>query len=160
MLERNVLAIDFLCYSLFDSVIDNYDVYKVETIGDSYMVVSGLPVVINCHAVEMARLALELLDRVNSVVIDHLHDEKLHLRIGLHTGRARSFLYQITHSDWSSHRHDLLSVSDYTFGLVCTQVGPVTCIALHLRIGIRTGNTCIILFTPSDYFPHVLGLYR
>jgi len=61
----------------------------VETIGDAYMVVSGLPTEIADHATQIATLSLELSTSVSDFVIRHLPDEKLRLRIGIHTGRHK-----------------------------------------------------------------------
>ncbi|CAN9503567.1 unnamed protein product [Ophioblennius macclurei] len=74
-------------YTCFDAIIDNFDVYKVETIGDAYMVVSGLPVRNGqLHGREVARMSLSLLETVKSFRVRHRANQQLQLRIGIHSG--------------------------------------------------------------------------
>ncbi|VTJ63003.1 Hypothetical predicted protein [Marmota monax] len=73
-------------YTLFDAVLGSHDVYKVETIGDAYMVASGLPQRNgDRHTAEIANLALDLLSSVGDFRMRHAPDVPIHIRAGLHS---------------------------------------------------------------------------
>jgi class 3 adenylate cyclase len=54
-------------YGAFDSIARRRGVYKVETIGDSYVAVAGLPVPREDHAVVMARFARDCREKMAEV---------------------------------------------------------------------------------------------
>uniref|UniRef100_A0A8C2TC36 Guanylate cyclase n=1 Tax=Coturnix japonica TaxID=93934 RepID=A0A8C2TC36_COTJA len=74
-------------YKNFDHILDHHDVYKVETIGDAYMVVSGLPKRNgNRHAVDISMMALDILSFIGSFELRHLPGLPVWIRIGIHSG--------------------------------------------------------------------------
>lgn len=78
-----------LCCSLFDDHIEKYDVYKVETIGDAYMVASGVPVLNgNAHASHICNLALDLQQLMKEYRVPGSFQriEEVKIRIGIHSG--------------------------------------------------------------------------
>ncbi|XP_069762917.1 soluble guanylate cyclase 88E-like isoform X1 [Narcine bancroftii] len=72
-------------YTLFDTLSEKHRVFKVETIGDAYMVVAGVPEKTMFHAHNICDMAL---DMVRS--IDHLKDpstgNNIQIRVGVHSG--------------------------------------------------------------------------
>jgi class 3 adenylate cyclase/ABC-type phosphate transport system substrate-binding protein len=74
-------------YITFDSIIDRHDVYKVETIGDAYMVISGLPNKnVIAHAQHIANMALDFVLAVRGATIPHMPKRPVELRGGFHSG--------------------------------------------------------------------------
>ncbi|XP_066858592.1 guanylate cyclase soluble subunit beta-2-like isoform X7 [Anser cygnoides] len=72
-------------YLQFDRLTTVHDVYKVETIGDAYMVVGGVPVPVSTHAERIANFALGMVIAAKGVQ-NPVSGNPIQIRVGIHTG--------------------------------------------------------------------------
>jgi guanylate cyclase len=87
-------------FSYFDSLVDKYNVEKIRTIGDSYMVASGVPRGRSDHAQALVRMGLEMRDYIATHTF--CHNQQVNFRIGINSGSMiagvigrRKFVYDV-----------------------------------------------------------------
>ena len=87
-------------FSFFDSLLDKYDVEKIRTIGDSYMVASGLPRGRPDHAQALVQMALEMRNYIATHTFRN--GQCVSFRIGINSGSMiagvigrRKFVYDV-----------------------------------------------------------------
>ena len=128
---REVVGVLDRLFTRFDELVDRYDVEKIKTIGDCYMVAAGVPRQRPDHAQALAKLALEMRECAKSCLTDGA-DHNLRLRIGISSGPVvagvigrRRFLYDLwgdtvnMASRMESHgAPDMIQITRSTFELL------------------------------------------
>ena len=71
-------------FSRFDALADNYNLEKIKTIGDGYMVIGGAPMARDDHATVIAQLALDMQQAL--VEFNEHTGKNLQMRIGISSG--------------------------------------------------------------------------
>ena len=114
-------------FTSFDNLVENYQLEKIKTVGDAYMVAGGFPEPRGDHVEAVADLALEMRESLSK-----FHTEKnqtVCMRTGIHTGPAvagvigtKKFIYDVwgdtvnTASRMESHSIDgQIQVSQATY---------------------------------------------
>ncbi|CAD5220722.1 unnamed protein product [Bursaphelenchus okinawaensis] len=84
-------------YSGFDECIQRNGAYKVETIGDAYMVVSGIPEENGTrHVMNIADIALEMRKFLTTFEIPHKKNSRIKCRWGFHSGQVATGVVGMT----------------------------------------------------------------
>ncbi len=87
-------------FSCFDRLTERYGLEKIKTIGDSYLVVGGLPIPRADHAIAIANLALDMQQEIKKFY--RWDGEPFEMRIGINTGQVvagviglKKFIYDL-----------------------------------------------------------------
>lgn len=89
-----------IIFSQFDQLIEKHGLEKIKTIGDSYMVVGGLPIPNESHEIAIINMALDMQKSITE--FNQKTNNNLSLRIGIHTGTVvagvigtKKFIYDL-----------------------------------------------------------------
>ncbi|XP_077520447.1 guanylate cyclase soluble subunit beta-1-like [Amblyomma americanum] len=82
-------------YLQFDNLSNIHGVYKVETIGDAYVVVAGVPDFVEDHADRLVAMGLDMITATKTVV-NPVSGDPIQMRIGVHTGYATAGVVGMT----------------------------------------------------------------
>ena len=116
-------------YSHFDTLVEKYNLEKIKTIGDCYMVAAGVPRRRLDHAIVITRLALDIRDYVRR---HEFHGHQLQFRIGINSGSVvagvigrKKFAYDLwgdtvnTASRMESHGSGgFIQITEATYNLI------------------------------------------
>lgn len=142
-------------FSAFDHLAEKHGIEKIKTIGDAYMLASGLPEARPDHAQAAARMALEM-QEVTKRFGEEI-DFPLALKIGINSGPVvagvigtRKFIYDLwgdavnTASRMESHapREGGIQVTEATYHLLCDEFDLVCRGPIEVK---NKGEMCVYL---------------
>ncbi|KAI6225441.1 Guanylate cyclase [Aphelenchoides fujianensis] len=94
-------------YTGFDDIIGKHGCYKVETIGDAYLVVSGIPQENGTrHLMNLSDMSLEIMHFLKDFAVPHRKTERIRIRVGLHTGTGKGICSTYWLMDKKGHTAD------------------------------------------------------
>jgi class 3 adenylate cyclase len=87
-------------FSCFDALAEKHGLEKIKTVGDAYMVVSGLPIPRTGHAEAIAEMALDILDELRE--LPQFIERPFQIRVGINCGPvvagvigSKKFIYDL-----------------------------------------------------------------
>merc|ERR1711977_801705 len=85
---KEVMSMLDRLYSAFDALTRRHNLFKVETIGDAYMVVGNVPYEQNDHAARVCKMALDMVEVAGTIPVSEVDTSFgcISIRIGINSG--------------------------------------------------------------------------